>query len=370
MTRSANRTGPAAIFDGHNDVLLRLWSRRSGDATSPNEEEIEQEVSHFLAGTKDGHLDLPRARQGGMIGGLFAVFVPSPDTPGGQDFTRALPSQLDPAQPVDQTTALAAATAMAAILARISRASAGSVRQCTTVAQIRAAIAAGAMATVLHIEGAEPIDTRLDALWLFHQAGLRSLGPVWSRANAFGHGVPFRHHSSPDTGPGLTDAGKALIRALNELRILIDLSHINENGFWDVHRLSTAPLVATHSNVHALCPHARNLTDRQLDAIRASDGVVGVNFATGFLREDGQRLPNTPLTEIVRHVNGLVERMGIRHVALGSDFDGALIPSGIGDAAGLGALVTALRDAGYDDEALACITHENWFRVLEQTWGG
>ena len=82
-----------------------------------------------------------------------------------------------------------------------------------------------------------------------YEAGLRSLGPVWSRSNAFGHGVPFRCPSSPDTGPGLTDLGKELIGACNRLGILIDLSHLNERGFWDVAAISNAPLVATHSNV-------------------------------------------------------------------------------------------------------------------------
>ena len=112
----------------------------------------------------------------------------------------------------------------------------------------------GNLAAVLHIEGAEAIDPELEALEVFYAAGLRSLGPVWSRPNVFGHGVPFRFPSSPDTGPGLTDAGKELVRACNRLRIMLDLTHLNEAGFWDVAALTDAPLVATHSNVHALCP--------------------------------------------------------------------------------------------------------------------
>src|SRR5919202_1128991 len=126
----------------------------------------------------------------------------------------------------------------------------------------------------------------LDALEVFYQAGLRSLGPVWSRPTAFGHGVPFAFPRSPDTGAGLTDAGKELVRACNRLGIMIDLSHLNEQGFWDVAGLSDAPLVATHSNAHALCPSTRNLTDEQLGAIAGSGGLVGVNFAVSFLRED------------------------------------------------------------------------------------
>src|SRR5690606_476421 len=120
-----------------------------------------------------------------------------------------------------------------------------------------------------------------------------SLGPVWSRDNAFAHGVPFAYPSSPDTGPGLTDAGKELVRACNRMGILIDLSHMTEKGFFDVARVSDQPLVATHSNVHAITPSARNLTDRQLDAVRDSKGVVGLNYAVSFLREDGQERADT-----------------------------------------------------------------------------
>ena len=97
------------------------------------------------------------------------------------------------------------------------------------------------MAAILHIEGAEAIDAELKALDVLHKAGLQSLGIVWSRDNVFGHGVPFRFPSPPDTGPGLTEAGKALVRRCNELKIMLDVSHLNEKGFWDVARHSTAP---------------------------------------------------------------------------------------------------------------------------------
>jgi membrane dipeptidase len=150
-------------------------------------------------------------------------------------------------------------------------------------------LADGTFAMIFHIEGAEAIDPDLNALETLYQAGLRSIGIVWSRRNLFASGVPFVFPSSPDTGPGLTDAGKRLVKACNELGILIDLSHLNEKGFWDVAKLSDAPLVATHSGAHALSAASRNLTDKQLDAIRASGGMVGVNFHVGFLRADGGR---------------------------------------------------------------------------------
>jgi membrane dipeptidase len=160
-----------------------------------------------------------------------------------------------------------------------------------------------------------------------------------------------------------------LVKACNELGILVDLSHLNEKGFWDVAKLSDAPLVATHSGAHALSASARNLTDQQLDAIRASNGIVGVNFHVGFLRADGGRDgATTPLTEIVRHLDYMVERMGIEHVAFGSDFDGAVMPGDLRDVAGLPKLMEALRVAGYDEQARRQIAYGNWLRVLGQIW--
>ena len=159
------------------------------------------------------------------------------------------------------------------------------------------------------------------------------------------------------------------MRACNELGILVDVSHLNERGFWDVVEIvRRRPIVATHSNAHALCASTRNLTDAQLDAVRDSGGVVGVNFAVTFLREDGMNnFEETGLDEIVRHVDYLADRMGIDHVAFGSDFDGAVVPDGARRRRGTAALVDTLR-AQYEPGEIDKITHGNWLRVLDATW--
>jgi membrane dipeptidase len=223
------------------------------------------------------------------------------------------------------------------------------------------------MAAVMHMEGAEAIDAEFRMLELFHAAGLRSLGPVWSRPTIFGHGVPMRFPGHPDTGPGLTDTGRALVRACNDLGILIDLSHLNEKGFDDVAAHSDAPLVASHSNVHALCPSSRNLTDRQLDVIRDSDGLVGLNFAAVFLREDGRMRADFGIDVMLRHLDHLIARLGETRVALGSDFDGAIVSEEIGDVAGLTRLRAAMRAHGYDAPLMEKLCHGNWLRVLDAT---
>src|SRR5690606_31238777 len=165
-------------------------------------------------------------------------------------------------------SAIVTASTVAGHLLWMERASQGALRFCRSAAAIRDCMEKGVIAAIMHMEGAEAIDEDLDMLHLFHAIGLRSLGPVWSRPTAFAHGVPFAFPSSPDTGPGLTAAGKRLVKACNVLGILIDLSHMNEAGFNDVASLSDAPLVATHSNAHAVTPSSRNLTDRQLAVIR------------------------------------------------------------------------------------------------------
>jgi membrane dipeptidase len=150
---------------------------------------------------------------------------------------------------------------------------------------------------------------------------------------------------------------------------MIDLSHLNEAGFWDVSRLSTAPLVATHTAAHAISPSTRNLTGKQLDAIRESDGLVGLNFNVRDIRADGRADLDTPLTDYVRQIDYLVDRIGIDRVGFGSDFDGANISSHIGDVTGLPKLTAALEASGYDAASLNKLTHENWLRVLRKTWG-
>lgn len=374
MTSSESRsaTEPMLIFDGHNDTLLNLpRANRS-----------------FFEESEQGHIDLPRARKGGLAGGFFAVFVPDPE-----QATQDLPPAPDDGSEADSTGMAAVRTlqryedpenlppmmsleyaqrtamSMVAQLLRIEAESNGQTKIVRTAAELKDAIENGVFAMELHFEGAEAIDPEFDALEVYYAAGLRSLGLTWSRPNRFASGVPFMFPATPDIGPGLTDLGKELVRACNRLGIMIDLSHLNEKGFWDVAAISDAPLVATHSNAHALSQTTRNLTDRQLAAIRESDGLVGLNFHCGFLRADGVSDPETPLSVMADHLDYLIEHLGVERVGLGSDFDGALMPREISDAAGLPNLIAVLRERGYDDATLRKIGYENWIRVLGKTWG-
>lgn len=360
MSATDNTEGTTAFptdiipfIDGHNDTLLRLY--RAG----------RDHENAFLTGSEN-HIDLPRALDARMSG-FFAIFSPSPsrgmaNLPDQGSYELPLPDPL----PLEDARAMT--LAMMATLFRLERGSSPQFQVVRDVAQLRRCVTSGTVGAVLHIEGADAIDEDLDTLEVFYQTGLRSLGIVWSRPNAFGHGVPFKFPGSPDTGPGLSDAGAALVRACNELGILVDLSHLNEQGFWDVAKTSNAPLVATHSNVHAICPSARNLTDKQLEAIAETGGMVGLNFALSFLREDGKKDPNTPLEVMVRHLDYLIDKLGVDHVGFGSDFDGTDVPQEIGDVTGVAKLLAALRDHGYDEPTLHKLAYQNWLGVLEKTW--
>jgi membrane dipeptidase len=319
------------VIDGHNDLVLQRWRGNPGK-----------------------HVDLETAADAGFAGGFFALYVPSP-------FEHDPPTPPYAMPMVGEIPFEEAARVTEELFETLCSLP---VRRARSAADFRE----GEITAIVHMEGAEAIAPDLSNLHDWYDRGLRSIGIVWSRPNAFAEGVPFEFPASPDTGPGLTDAGKALVRACNELGILVDVSHLNERGFWDVAAISTRPIVATHSNAHALCPSTRNLTDEQLVAIRDSGGVVGVNFAVTFLREDGiNDVEATGLDEIVRHVDYLADRMGIDHVAFGSDFDGASIPAALGGVSGLPQLVATLGER-YEEHEVDLITHGNWLRVLDATW--
>jgi membrane dipeptidase len=344
------------IFDGHNDSLQAIYLPKR----APRD---------FLKKNNEGHIDLPRAALGGFSGGLFAIFVPPP-MPENEETDEQEEHLFNPylLKPVDFPYARELAQKGIESLFNLESASRGKLQVVRDMRQLEAALKNGVIAAVMHFEGAEAIDSELKDLEAYYDTGLRSLGLVWSRPNAFGYGVDFTPNTSPDQGPGLTEAGHALVKACNRLGILVDVSHLNEKGFWDVAKISSVPLVASHSSIYSLSPSPRNLLDKQLEAIAASGGLVGINFAVGFLRSDNKRDPNTPLSDLVRHFIYVAKRFGVEHVALGSDFDGATIPKELGNVSGLPKLLDALRANGFNEEDLAQIAYKNWLRVLGNIW--
>lgn len=346
------------IFDGHIDTLNKIYSSK-------------EDIS-FLKRNHTTHVDLPRARSGGLIGGFFAINVPPHPSSPEADFMYHLTitkngydKKLDSA--IDTTYAKEFTDKVINLLDTIEKESQEKVSVVRNFREINKNLKNNVFSIVLHFEDAVAIDEDLANLEYYFDKGLRSVGITWSRPNVFGVGVPFRYPHTPDTGKGLTKAGKQLIKKCNKLGIMIDLTHLNEKGFWDTEKITSKPLVATHSNAYAICPCTRSLTDKQIDAIGASKGVIGINFEPGLLRPDGKPEKKTSPDLIIQHINYMVDRIGIDHVAFGSDFDGAMLPQGIKDVADFPKLIEKLKKAGYDKKSIEKISLGNWMRVLKET---
>ena len=342
------------VFDGHNDVLSRLW----------------QAGNDPVAGFErpEAHINAAACAQGGFAGGFFAIYSPLAREPSGDVFQEDGVLEEPLAQPLPHDFALISAIGQVGIAKQLE--AAGHIQIVTRAEMLKAAFDQQSVACILHLEGAECIGPELFELDALHGAGLRSLGPVWSRPNIFGHGVPFAHNKDGDTGPGLTEHGARLAARCVDLGILLDCSHITARGFWDIAELGQ-PVMATHSNAWHLCRSSRNLTDDQLACIRETDGIVGFNFEPAFISETGWKTGRASLDDCVRQIDYLIAALGEDRVALGSDFDGARTPVGIGSAADLPVLVDALERAGYDISVIEKICNKNWLgflaRHLERT---
>lgn len=342
------------VFDGHNDALTRLWL---SDYPDP--------VHAFIHERLVGHLDLKRCQEAGFIGGMFAIFLPPYSyvqqhhsnklfDQNASDFTQQQIEQIC----LEQLD-------LAHQLAQYSK----NIKICTSVKDIQDCRAEKKLAIVLHMEGAEALQQNPDLLDVFYERGLRSIGPLWNRPSRFGHGLNAKFPHSPDTGAGLTSDGKDFIRRCANKKMVIDVSHMNEKAFWNTVDILQQPIVATHSNSHALCPQARNLTDPQLKAIRESKGMVGVNFDVAFLRSDGQRNADTSIDVILEHLEYLMDHLGEEHVGFGSDFDGALIGTELEDVTGLHRLIERMQQRGYSKTLIENICLNNWVRVLNRIFG-
>ena len=343
------------FFDGHNDLLLKMTLGRVS-------------AEQVRDGHSNGQIDLPRVRAGGLGGGFFALFVPTPGGTG-MDMRAMRQDSYDLPLPDRLEHGIALAKVREGIDHFDRLADLEVITPCRTADEVERAVHGPSLAAVLHMEGAEAIGPDLAELDELYGRGLRSLGPVWSRSTIFGHGVPFRYPSNSDIGPGLSEAGKALVRACNQRRIMVDLSHLNMARLRDVAANSDAQLVATHSNAHAVTPSARCLTDDELRLIAESGGMVGINFGTCFLRPDGKFIPDCPVDNLLHHLDHLLGILGEDGVGFGSDFDGAILPNWMGDVSGLAPLRDALIAHGVGTDLLEKLLYRNWLRVLRATWG-
>lgn len=206
---------------------------------------------------------------------------------------------------------------------------------------------------ILTLEGCHPIGEDLVKLKTLIRLGVRAVGLTWNQANAVSDGV------GEERGAGLSTFGKEVVQLLNENHIWTDVSHLSYQGFWDVMDLAKYPM-ASHSNVYALCPHPRNLDDKQITALINRRAFIGVTFVSGFLDESKVATPS----QVLQHIQYILNMGGEDSLGFGSDFDGTnMIVDGIVDYDDYDAFIDMLRNH-YPQNMINKITHENFIRTF------
>jgi len=252
----------------------------------------------------------------------------------------------------------------------------GRFRLCRSMAEAAAARAAGELAIFLSLEGAEPLQNDLGLLRIFYELGVRGLGLVWSRRNYVGDGCFFATTREGKKG-GLTHFGVKVVEQAEKLGMFIDLSHLNDEGFWDVIEVARRPLIASHSNCRALAPSMRNLTDDMIRAIAGTGGVVGMNGVNLFINEKKKRVR---IADLVDHVDHIARLVGIEHVGIGFDLcngfeDYLKVEKSIEtydtlkSHADLPEFTEALITRGYSDDQIIAVLGGNFKRVYRDILG-
>ncbi len=355
------------VVDTHDDTTQRLVSEK------------------FDLGHRDaaGHIDIPRMREGGLGAIFFSIWMPSSVT-GPVAVKRALDQ-------IDAVREQARMHPQDLLLA-------------TTSADIRRAHGEGKIAVLMGMEGGHMLDNDLGALRMYAALGVRYLTLTHSGNNDWAD-------SSTDKAAhnGLTDFGKDVVRELNRLGIIVDISHVADKTFYDALETSRAPMIASHSSCRAICDHPRNMTDEMIKALAAKGGVIQINYYAGFLSQElrsatqanpelvkqmeaevekrcgkneacqlieGERLmhdrmaqgklPRVGWEKIIEHIDHAVKVAGADHVGLGSDFDGAGMPYGMEDVTKLPQITEALLKRGYSEADIRKILGENTLRVMEE----
>lgn len=218
----------------------------------------------------------------------------------------------------------------------------------------------GRMSGFLTIEDGRPINGRLDRIKEYYDRGVRLVTLTWNHENSIGY------PNSTDAEAmalGLKPFGREAVELMNDLGIIVDVSHLSDGGFWDVAEISKQPFVASHSNARSLSPHPRNLTDDMIKALADAGGIAGINFCPAFLTED-LKSEESRLADLVRHIEYLVDRGGIDLVALGSDLDGVSGNLEIGQPTDMPRILEALDRAGYSTGDIEKIAYGNAMRLI------
>lgn len=326
----------ALVVDTHCDTLKCLMPM----FTLPRNSQWDDR-SQVGMGTRSemGHIDIPRLKEGGIDCQVFAIS-----------------SVRDRTRPY----ALRTAMEMIDIFYQECEKNEDSIAPVTTHSGILKAAKEGKVAAMLSIEGADIIEGKIGMLRVFHRLGVRMVGIVHHLRNELADGVADRR-----TKGGLSELGVQAVEELDSLGCLIDVSHMSDAGFWDLLDVAKGPVMASHSNARAVCDHPRNMTDEMIEAMAERGGVMGMNFAPGFVH------PTDPTVQaVVDHIDHIVGLVGPDHVGLGSDFDGIpYTPAGLEDATKMPNITAELAKRGYANEDIRKILGANHLRLIKRVVG-
>jgi membrane dipeptidase len=324
------------LIDTHTDVLKNLSPIFTG-----LREAIWQRYSKKSLGerTDTGHIDIPRLREGGVDCQIFSISSIRSRNP-----------------PYPLRTALH----LLDIFYNECEKNRETITPVTTSEEIVKASEEGKIAALLSIEGADVIENDLGVLRMLIRLGVRMVGLVHSLRNPLADGITDRR-----TGGRISELGVQVVEELERRRVLVDVSHINDEGFWDLMDICGKPMIASHSNCREICDHPRNLTDEMIKALSERGAVIGVNFVTDFVHPT-----NATLEGVVDHIEHIIELVGVEHVGLGSDFSGIpTTPRGLEDVTKMPGITRELLRRGHSEEDIRKILGQNHLNLFKNIIG-
>ena len=311
------------VFDSHLDTPSELLRGRD-----------------LFSSRQDQQVDLSKMKKGGVHAAFFALYTPAE--------TRA-------------DAATRHALEMAGAVSSFVRQAVDSVAWAFTPQDVRKNLSEGRISILLGMENGSPIQESMELLEAFHSLGVRYLTLTHNGDNALADSA-----AEGKRWGGLSPFGREVVARMNQLGMMVDLSHASDQTFWDCIDLSRSPIVATHSCCRALCGHRRNLTDDMLKALAEKDGYVGINFYPYFLVDDPQRR-RPGVCEIVDHIDHAVSICGDQHVGIGTDFDGIEVtPAGMENIGCLPLVFGEMRHRGYTEKQISLIGGENLLSVFDR----
>lgn len=321
-------------MDAHIDTLLEIMVPPARPIKVPTPRKFGERSSK-------GHVDLPRLLESGVDLQIFAVYI-QPE----YKIERALHRAL---QVIDR-------------FYKELHDHEDKMMLFTKVSDVREAEKHGKIAAMLSIEGGEAVEADLGILRMLHRLGLRAMTLTWNERNQIADGA-----GEGRTKGGLTNFGVELVKEMNNIGMVVDVSHLSDPGFFDAIETTTKPVIASHSNCRAICNHRRNLTDDMIKILADNGGVMGMNFSAAFVDENKEK---ATLERVLDHVGHIVKVASVDHVGIGSDFDGIEnTPKGLEDVTRMPYLTEGLLKRGYKEDDIRKILGENFLRVFSEVIG-